>query len=123
MSGLPWFLAEVEKAAGIDAALKLAQVFGGVEISLSAAKSSALARAVGPAAAQAIVQAIGRGKVLVPMATARGARARRASAAQLMANGASDQTAALACDVHIRTAKRIRAKVKKQAGDQGDLFG
>ena len=86
MSALPRFLAEVEKAAGTDVALKLAQQFGGVEISLSAAKSSALAKAVGVPAAQAIVQAIGRGKVLVPMATARGARARRASSSAMMSS-------------------------------------
>lgn len=118
MSGLPGILADVEKAAGTKAALDLAARFGGVEISLSAAKGAALVRAVGPEAAAAIVQALGHGKVLVPMAQARGQRGRRAAAAQMMANGASQSKAALACDIHVRTAKRITAKAK----DQGDLF-
>ncbi len=113
MSGLPRILAAVEAVAGLKVALKLAQEFGGLEISLSAKKGSALVRAVGHDAALAIVRELGHGKVLIPMATMRGQKGRQAAAAELMAKGVSAQRAALTCDVHSRTAWRIRAKAKK----------
>lgn len=118
MSALPGILADVEEAAGQAAALQLAREFGGTQISLSAAKSSALVRVVGLDAARKIVQKLGRGRVMVPMANLRGQRARRAAATRMFAGGASARDVALACDIHERTAWRAKTPPKPK----GDLF-
>lgn len=123
MSSLPGILAEVEKVAGTAAALKLAQDHGGNQISLSAARGSVLARSVGQEAAKAIVKALGGsgGRVVVPMATARGQRGRRAKAAEMLAHGASVREVVQVCDIHNRTAWRIKAPPKKDPKAR-DLF-
>lgn len=123
MSSLPQLLAAVEKAAGITAALKLAQDHGGTQISLSAARGSVLVKSVGADAAKAIVKALGHGRVLVPMATARGQQGRRAAAAEMLAKGATVSQVVQALDVHNRTAWRIKAKAKEEPDKQWDLFG
>ncbi|CAN5611831.1 hypothetical protein BH10PSE5_BH10PSE5_01430 [soil metagenome] len=123
MSGLPKLLAEVEKAAGVGVALKLAQDHGGTQISLSAAKGSVLTKSVGQAAAALIVKALGHGRVVVPMATARGQRGRRAAAAEMLAKGATINEVVSALDVHNRTAWRIKAKAKEEPAKRWDLFG
>lgn len=111
MSSLPGILAQIEAAAGQAVALKLARERGGTEVQISARAGSAFVELVGQVAATKIAKAVGAGKATIPMATARGARARRANAARMLANGATETQTALACDIHARTARRIRAKV------------
>lgn len=123
MSGLPKLLADVEKAAGVKAALKLAQDHGGTQISLSAARGSVLTRSVGQVAAAAIVKALGHGRVVVPMASARGQRGRRAAAAEMLAKGATVTQVMAVIDIHNRTAWRIKAQVTEEPDKQWDLFG
>lgn len=102
-------LAEIAEAAGVAAALKLARELGGRELKLSAVPGGKLARIVGQEAAEAIVEAFGRGeKITVPMAHLRGARGRREAVARMLANGVSTARAAEAADVHERTARRAR---------------
>lgn len=104
-------LAEIAEVAGVAAALKLARELGGRELKLSAVKGGKLARIVGQDAATAIVEAFGRGeKMTVPMAHLRGAGARRAAVAKMMAEGASTATAAEVADVHERTARRAKSR-------------
>ncbi|WP_374569666.1 helix-turn-helix domain-containing protein [Phenylobacterium sp.] len=109
---LPGILGEIEAVAGVKVALKFAQRFGGTDIKLSAAEGSALCEALGAEAAQLIVQALGHGRVTVPMANVRGQRGRRAAVAQLVEKGLSARDAALACDVHERTVWRVKADLK-----------
>ena len=109
---LPGVLGDIEAVAGTAAALQLAREHGGMQIRLSPRSGSALVRCVGPEAAAAIVERLGRGHLMVPMANVRGQRGRRAAAAELQAKGASAREAALACDIHTRTAWRARASSK-----------
>lgn len=112
---LPGVLGEIAEVAGDAAALKLARALGGTEIKLSARKGGKLARIVGLDQAKAIVEAMGPEKITVPMAGMRGARGRREHAARLMRDGASSTQAALACDIHERTARRIRQRPQAPA--------
>lgn len=123
---LPGLLADIEAAAGTAKALELARQCGGCQISLSAAPTSTLVKVVGLEAAQKIVDALGHGRVIVPMANLRGQGARQAAAAQMLVKGASARQVALACDVHTRTAWRVKARAKEAidlARKNGDLFG
>lgn len=113
MSGLPGILGAVEELAGVEAALQLAREYGGTQISLSDAPGALLVRLIGQEAASAIVQRIGRGKVVVPMATARGQKGRRAQAAALLSKDATATQVALACDMHTRTVWRVKKALKE----------
>lgn len=124
MSALPGVLAEIETAAGTAAALKLARARGGSVIKISDHPRSVLHGIVGAEAAQAIVAALGRIEVLIPMATARGQRGRQAAALELAVKGASALQIAMACDVHTRTAWRAKAHARDVSKDapNRDLF-
>lgn len=122
MSTLPGILADVERATSSETALQLLSACGGQVITLSAAENSTLVKAVGVEAAAAIVKEVGGGRVAIPMAHARGQRARRIQAARLLAQGATANEVAAAADMHERTARRVRARMKKSQADQGDLF-
>lgn len=124
MTRLPGILADVERAAGHDIALQVLSTFGGQTITFSTAADSALVQAVGPEAAAAIVKKVGGGRVTIPMANARGQRARWAVAAQRLAQGATTNEAAAAADVHERTVRRLRARMRKKRSEDGqaDLF-
>ena len=125
MSTLPGILGEIATAAGEAAALKLARERGGTEVQISARKDSAFVGIVGQAAADKIVKAFGNGKVLVPMATARGQRGRREAAARMLAAGRTQTEVALACDIHERTTRRVleRARTAKARNPaQRDMY-
>lgn len=112
MAELPGILGEIEAAAGPAAALIIARERGGTELSLSDRPGSALVKLVGEESARKIVLAVGKGSYTIPMATVRGQGARRAKAAAMLAQGATETEVARACDVHVRTARRVRAKRK-----------
>lgn len=122
MSSLTGILAVVARHAGETGALRLAVNRGGTKMKLSANPTGPLARLVGEDAARAIVAELGPETYIIPMATARGSGARRGAAARLFQAGANAQEVALACDMHERTARRVRDRLKK-TGDQPDLFG
>lgn len=118
MSGLPGILGAIAEVTSEAAALKLARELGGTSIKLSDAPDGKLAMIVGPDFAKAIVKAWAAGYTLtIPMANLRGAGARRAQVARMLASGQTISQAALGGDVHERTAKRIKARLR----DQGDL--
>lgn len=106
--GLTGLLGRIADVAGVKAALALVEAYGGRELSLSARPTAALASVVGPEAAAAIVQEIGSGKVLIPMANLRGQRGRREAAARLLRAGAQIGEVAQAVDVHERTVYRLK---------------
>jgi hypothetical protein len=87
---------------------------------LSASVRGPLAKLVGVEPARAIVADLGFGPYIIPMGSVRGPAGRRAAAAKLMAGGANAQEAALACDIHERTARRVRTNLKRSPGP---LFG
>jgi hypothetical protein len=122
MSRLPGLLEHVEAVAGTAAALELAKALGGVRISISARPGSTLVKHLGPEVAAALVARLGRGEMFVPMATVRGQKGRRAGAAQMLAKGVSVSQAALACDIHERTAWRLKAAIGEAETRGLDLF-
>ena len=115
MSQLPGILGVIAEIAGESAATRLALAAGGTEMKFSRHPKSALARIVGAEAAKAIVEVLGPEKYPVPMAHLRGQKGRRTQAAQMLAAGASANDVAKACDVHERTARRVRKKLKEEA--------
>jgi hypothetical protein len=112
MNGLTGLLHDIASATSVKVALELASRCGGLQMSLSDAPDSALVRAVGMEAAQAIVKHVGRGVVTIPMANIRGQRARRARSAEMLAGGARPTDVAQACDVHVRTVWRVKAAIR-----------
>lgn len=125
MSKLPGILAEIERVAGESAARRLALAAGGTEMKFSARPNAALAKIVGAEAAKKIVEALGREQYVIPMAHLRGQKGRRRQAVEMLRNGATQTQVAKACDVHVRTVERVRAKMRGAGAadrDQGDLF-
>lgn len=116
------FLAVVAKAADDAAATRVALRCGGTELKLSARPNSRLAQLVGPEAAKEIVAILGAEKVTIPMANLRGQRGRQAAAAEMLAKGAHLNETALAVDVHERTVRRVREKMKLAAKTGLPLF-
>lgn len=119
---LPGILARIAEVAGESAALRLAQAAGGTVMTFSARPNSALARIVGAEAAKAIRAEFGPEKYTIPMAHVRGQKGRRAAAAQMLAAGATSNAAARACDIHERTARRVRERLKQDEAEGLPLF-
>ncbi|MFN3582595.1 helix-turn-helix domain-containing protein [Phenylobacterium sp.] len=111
MSRLPGILGEIARVAGASAATRLACAAGGTEMKFSAHPGAALAKIVGAEAAKAIVAELGPEKYVIPMAHLRGQKGRQAAAAEMLAQGASANVVAKACDVHERTARRVRKRM------------
>lgn len=122
MTSLPGILADVEAVAGTAAALRLARLRGGTLIYISDRPGSDLVKLLGRPAATALVERLGPGEMMTPMAQARGQRGRRAAAAQMLAKGSTVREAALACDIHTRTAWRVKARVGQGISGAADLF-
>lgn len=112
MSRLPGILGEIEDVVGTAAALKLARERGGTEMKISGRPGGALALIVGDEAAAKIAELLGPQKFTIPMANVRGRAARQAAVARALAGDTSASKAALLNDVHERTARRIRKKMK-----------
>ena len=121
MGKLPGLLGVIEAIAGGAAATRLALKAGGTEMKFSSHPKSALARIVGAEAAKAIVAELGAVKYTIPMAHLRGQNGRRAEIARRLAADQSAAEVALACDVHERTVRRVRKRLKSH-NSQPDLF-
>jgi hypothetical protein len=115
LSYLPGILAQIATVTSEATALILARELGGTPVKLSADPKSKLVQIVGPVHAAAIVKLLHTGEVVIPMANARGQGARRAQVARLIEGGMSINKAAMAGDVHTRTAKRIKAALNDSA--------
>ena len=112
MAELTGILQTIAEVAGEDAARKLARDRGGRRMKFSAAPKSVLSKIVGVEAAQKIVAELGREARTIPMADLRGRGRRQAAAARLLSEGMNAQQVAVATDIHERTARRIREKLK-----------
>lgn len=111
MTVWPGILGRIAEVAGDGAAEKLALHLGGTEMKISGRKGGKLARLVGDEAAARIAEALGPEKITIPMAHIRGQKARRMAAAKMLNEGATAAATALACDIHERTAFRVREAV------------
>ena len=111
---LPGLLGEIEKIAGTSVATRLALHAGGTEMKFSPKPRGALARIVGVEAARQIAAALGSEKYTIPMAHLRGARGRRARAAEMLADGRGAGAVAKSVDVHERTIWRLKEKIRKK---------
>ena len=112
MTQLPGIAGEIEAAIGLDATVTLLRARGGTEIEVPVrAKGSLLVKLIGLEAAETLIETMGPGRLTLPCASLRGARAREAKAMQMLRDGASNSEVALACDMHVRTAGRLRKKL------------
>ncbi len=126
MSALPGLLGRIAAVTSDGVALKLAQARGGTEMKFSRRKGGALAKIVGDANAVKIVELLGSERYVIPMAHLRGRGARQLAVAKALAHPeASSAKIALTHEVHERTARRIRERVKTGAMKlgAGPLFG
>lgn len=113
------FAGEIEAVIGREATTALLRRWGGCQIALPVkAEGSALAGVIGVAAAAALIQAVGHGKITLPCADARGMKRRRAEAIRMLRGGASLREVALACDLHERTVSLYRAQIESEAGSR-----
>jgi hypothetical protein len=120
---LPDLLARIAEIIGEDAAMLVAQEWGGryLYIPREFRPTHRLVELIGADRARAMWSAIGHGTVLIPMGPCAGAAARRKIARSAMEDGKSRAQAAKIAGIHVRTAHRLGAK-KKRDGRQGDLF-
>ncbi|MFL9829060.1 hypothetical protein [Rhodoplanes sp. SY1] len=134
-SWLPALLAEIAEVAGLEAALKLAESYGGCRVRIPAAVQSDrhwLALCVGREAAEKICthyrQGTGSGRmrgayVLVPRGPTGAIASARRRLAQALATGASAAQAARVSGLTERTAYRLRQRGRASEDDkQGSLF-
>jgi hypothetical protein len=119
MTQLPGIAGQIEQAIGLDLTVRLLKRRGGCELHIPRrVAGSTLAEIVGEDAAAKIVAALGPGKVLLPCGHLRGQFARRADAKAMLRAGKSLLEVALTCDIHTRTASRLRAEIEREAGER-----
>lgn len=131
---LPELLAEIAEAAGLDAALKLAEAFGGTRKRFPAHVPQGrhwLTDCVGRAAADRICdtfrQGSGSGRfrgvyVMIPRGPTGTVAAARRRLTQALDEGKSASEAARAAGLTERTAYRVRARSRRRDDKQGNLF-
>lgn len=112
MSEAVTLFGQVAEILGAEATQKLILRRGGTEMKISGRATGPFAKIVGAAAAKAVVDQIGAVKITIPMATARGQKGRRAMVARLLAQGGKLSATALTADVHERTVRRVRERLK-----------
>lgn len=120
---LPGALGQVAEAAGLDAALALAEAHGGTTIHIPEIprRNSVLVKAIGPRAADAVIRALGPGRLLVPLGPTGGWRRTRRTIGRLLDAGHSHQAIARQVGCHVRTVERCAAERRGDAR-QGSLF-
>lgn len=111
----------IEEVCGSGVALEMTRRYGGTRYYVSDAPGSEFVALVGEVAARKVVVRVGAGRFMVPMSTTRGQRGRARAAAEMIARGVPLPEVAKACDIHLRTAERIKAAVV-QAEQQPDMF-
>lgn len=113
---LPGVLEDIAEAAGIDAALKLAEAFGGTELVIPAAHrvcaDHQLAKIVGLDAARKICELWVRGTVLIPGGPANGRTKQQMLMRQRLLEGVSASLVAKEVGVHLRTVWRMKQDMR-----------
>ncbi len=117
--------AEIAGVIGEASTAKLLGARGGTEMVIpTKATGSLLAELIGELDASRMIAAFGAGKMMLPQGMARGAGAKRRRAQKMLADGASLQSVALACDVHLRTVSNYKAALNDAPSRQFELpFG
>ncbi|MBZ0164586.1 MAG: hypothetical protein K8H74_17970 [Notoacmeibacter sp.] len=127
-SWLPALLAEVAQVAGLDAALKLAEVRGGTEVYIPAAAPDDhwLTEAVGRRAADALcAHFTGSGpgcRLELPLGPAGTAAQIRRKVDRMIAEGHSESAIALATGYTGRGVRLRKARTRPGDDAQGDMF-
>lgn len=113
---LPGVLADVAEATSEAVAWRLSEALGGTEIHLTRKldPESRLVRAVGMEAARKIVDALGYGPMLVPMAADMRRARRNARIAELREKGETVANLALGAGVHERTVYRVQRRARRR---------
>lgn len=116
---------EIAAVIGEAATAKLLCARGATEIHIPAtAPGSLLANVIGEPDASRMSAAFGAGKMTLPCGVARGAGAKRRRAQKMLADGASLQSVALTCDVHLRTVSNYKRALGQAPSAQFELpFG
>lgn len=130
-SWLPEVLADIAEAAGLDAALKLAEHYGGTrrKIPAHAGDDHWLVQCVGRKAADSICALFRQGadarqsgqEIVIPLGPTGTMRAARRRMINALEAGAPAREAARAAGMHERSAYRMRRRLKSDDG-QGSLF-
>lgn len=122
---MPDLLARIAEAAGDEAAMLVAKAYGGCQLYVPKALSPdhRLVSILGEDRAQKVWQVLPAGEaVLIPMGAAAGPAARRRAVSQMLDGEISQQEAARAVGVHVRTVARVAKKKRDRDDAQGDLF-
>jgi hypothetical protein len=131
---LPALLAEIAEAAGLEAALKLAEAYGGKRVRIPARATASghwLVQCVGREAAETICdlyrQGSGSGRwrgiyVLVPLGPTGAIAGARRRLAKALADGKSAAEAARLAGMTERSAYRARARGRRADDKQGRLL-
>ena len=108
---LPGVLADIAGATSEVVALRLARALGGTEIHLTRklVADNKLVKAVGMDDAQKIVDALGYGPLLIPMAAALRRGQKHAQIARRRSEGVKVSDVALAAGCHERSVYRVQA--------------
>lgn len=123
--GLPPVLRTIADAAGVTAALKLAQARGGTRIYVPhrVTDDHWLAELVGLAAAQEIARLYAGENIDIPLGLTGSAQNARRAAREALDAGASVAQAARAAGITERTVYNLRSREgRRQNPDQGNLF-
>ncbi|TKA96889.1 hypothetical protein FAZ78_08950 [Cereibacter changlensis] len=114
-SSLPGVAADICEAIGMELTVRLLRRRGGCELNIPRrAPGSLLAEIIGEEAAQVLIATLGHGRIVLPCASMRGAKARRSEAKAMLMAGHSLQQVALACDLHTRTVSKYRAELERE---------
>ena len=117
MTTFPGIAGQIEEAIGIELTTLLIRRWGGLSCAIPVkARGSKLAEVVGFEAAEAIIRAIGPGKIVLPCAAMRGVRRqmaeRKAGAMAALQRGRSLHQVAVEFDLHTRTVSKYRAELE-----------
>lgn len=107
---LPYVLAEIADAAGVEAMLAIVAAYGGRTAAIPGRsdRNNWLTRLVGAEKCAAIIKAIGFGNISIPIAHALRVEERRRLAAQMRQAGRSVSNIAVTLGITSRTVQRYR---------------
>jgi hypothetical protein len=124
-SWLPKIYREIADAAGLEAALKIGDAYGGRRVHIPRVarltEKHWLRELVGDEAAEALCRWADGSAVELPLAPETGVNGRRRRAEKALSQGLSANEAARLSGRHVRSIYRYR-QVQRETGDEPDLF-
>lgn len=122
----PWtgVLADIAEVAGEAVAARLAHEVGGSRLWIpkTAGEDTELVRLVGREAAEAIIDRLGAGEVIVPIGRAASHAQQRRAIRKLLRKGLSCQHIARELRCHLRTVERVASQMGRADTRQLDLL-